>query len=74
MPPRRRSFQGYGSTPTNQPPAKTDFPLPPPPDGQAPVRLPVGGQALPPQAPQPDRMPDDPNAMLVRLLQSLGSL
>lgn len=65
----RRPYAGYGSA---KPPAMAPSqraPLPPPPDGQAPIRLPIGGdQSTDPsmQAPQGD------DAQVMALLQKLG--
>jgi hypothetical protein len=71
---RRMNTTGYGSTA----PLKASgggFPLPPPPDGQPPVRLPFG-HAEQPMAPAagPDQpnAPEDMNTALMRLLQTMG--
>lgn len=45
------------------------FPLPPPPDGKPPVRLPFDV----PQSVEPET-PQGPEASLMRLLQSLGKV
>lgn len=69
MPPRRR-MTGYGSDPIPKPTGQ-GFPLPPPPDGKPPVRLPFGGRPTPEQAPMEDfgGQSDD---QLMQLMQMLG--
>lgn len=67
----RRRMSGYGSAPI--PTAQAGgFPLPPPPDGKPPVRLPFG------EKPRPDPVVDTQNEGqeidIVRLLQSMGKL
>ena len=64
----RRRVTTYGTA--DMPPMQPgNFPLPPPPDGKPPVRLPFGAQ--PPQEPpaQPVEEPDGEMAMLLRLIQ-----
>jgi hypothetical protein len=75
----RRRTSAYGTA--AQPAMRAgDFPLPPPPDGKPPVRLPFGvpPQGQPPQGPSPqgepqaDAAPTEPDgelAMLIRLIQ-----
>ena len=68
----RRRMNGYGSV---APPRMTGggFPLPPPPDGKPPVRLPFGNTAQAPAAgPDQPNAPEDMNTALMRLLQSMG--
>lgn len=62
---RRVTTYGTADMPAMQP---GNFPLPPPPDGKPPVRLPFGAQP-PPQEAAPEPEPDGEMAMLIRLLQ-----
>ncbi len=80
-------MDGYG-TAAMPPMEHGHFPLPPPPNGQPPARLPVGATAQPPQPeqgapPQPPQqppaqggMPDlsqSPEGVLIQLLQQMGN-
>lgn len=38
----RRPYQGYGSQGSKAPQPRPSAPMPPPPDGRPPVRLPIG--------------------------------
>jgi hypothetical protein len=69
MPPRRR-MMGYGTAPIPKP-QRSGFPLPPPPDGKPPVRLALGQQPAPEQAPTEDMTGESDEQMmqLMRLLQ-----
>ena len=64
---RRRG--GYGTAPIPKQGGRP-FPLPPPPDGKPPVRLPVGGDPMG-QAPAED-MTGQSDQEMMRLLQLLG--
>lgn len=73
----RRRMSNYGTAP--MPPMQPgNFPLPPPPDGKPPVRLPVGvsqqeqgqQQMMPPQGEEQE--PDGELAMLIRMIQQQG--
>lgn len=75
---RRRDTMGYGTAqmPSMKP---GGFPLPPPPDGNPPVRLPIGGGARPPaqgMGTQPGPMQDttgESDQQMLQLLKMLGS-
>jgi hypothetical protein len=69
---KRRMFNsGYGSAPLPKG-NSGGFPLPPPPDGKPPVRLPLG-QGDPQQpAPVEDQGGQADQEMLMRLIQQLG--
>lgn len=67
---RRRQMTGYGSAPPMKPPASM-FPLPPPPDGKPPVRLPVGG-ARRMQPPMEDATGQSDEDLLL-MLQRMGA-
>ncbi len=82
---RRLSMDGYG-TAAMPPMEHGHFPLPPPPNGQPPARLPVGvdpnAQPQPPQQGAPQQppaqggMPDlsqSPEGVLIQLLQQMGN-
>ena len=69
MPPTRR-ISGYGTAPIPKPQAG-NFPLPPPPDGKPPVRLSLGQQPPPQQAPMEDTTGQSDEQML-QLMQMLG--
>ena len=60
----RRPYQGYGSS-KPQMAGGQRIPMPPPPDGQVPVRLPIGAQ------PVPDEMVQDEDPVMA-LLRKLG--
>ena len=64
----RRRVTTYGTA--DMPPMQPgNFPLPPPPDGKPPVRLPFGVTQEQPQA-APEQAPQDGElAMLLRLIQ-----
>jgi len=67
----KRRMQGYGSARIEQSNGG-GYPLPPPPDGKPPIRLPFG------EKPRPDPVVDTQNEGqeidIVRLLQSMGKL
>lgn len=67
---KRRGY-AYGTAPIPQQ-DQSGMGLPPPPDGKAPARLPIGGEPQQPQAQPPNPMAGDPNDLLIRLLQQLG--
>ena len=72
----RRRMSDYGTA--KMPPMRPGnvFPLPPPPDGKPPVRLPFGVSAEQPpeQAAPVQQEPEGQDAILIRLLQSMGKL
>jgi hypothetical protein len=72
---RRLSTMGYG--PSEMPRSSgSNFPLPPPPDGTIPVRLPAPGDpnAQPPQGEGMMDESQDPMAALRRLLESANKV
>ena len=66
-----RRMVGYGSSPLERAP-KGGFPVPPPPDGSVPTRLPVGAANMEqPAAPDQDMASDD---AIMQLMKMLGRL
>ena len=69
----RRRMSDYGTS--KMPPQRPgSFPLPPPPDGKPPVRLQFGVSEPPQDAAAPVQEPEGQDAILIRLLQSMGKL
>lgn len=56
----RRQYSGYGSQQPKMPQQASSVPVPPPPDGKPPVRLPVGVEPVPAEM-------DPMEALLMRL-------
>lgn len=68
-----RRMMGYGSSRIERAP-KGGFPIPPPPDGSVPSRLPVGANMEQPQEPAAPMGEPDSEDAIMQLMKMLGRL